>query len=180
MDPSAETKSSPAPLGTALEAPTSNGLLLKRVAIDTHHENVAYLHRDCEVYRAEDFQALSKVQVHANGNSNGNGNGNSILATLNVVDDTSIVGCGEIGLSEDAFVQLAVPHGRAATVSQAEPPASIPALFRKIDGERLGRADFAAIVRDIAEYRHSKIELTAFVVACNRSELDREEVCFLT
>jgi thymidine phosphorylase len=172
MDPSAETKSSPAPLGTALEAPTSNGLLLKRVAIDTHHENVAYLHRDCEVYRAEDFQALSKVQVHANGNS--------ILATLNVVDDTSIVGCGEIGLSEDAFVQLAVPHGRAATVSQAEPPASIPALFRKIDGERLGRADFAAIVRDIAEYRHSKIELTAFVVACNRSELDREEVCFLT
>src|SRR5690606_28334441 len=124
--------------------------------------------RDCAVYRAEGFQALSKVEVHANGNS--------ILATLNVVDDASIVGCGELGVSEDAFAQLEVPDGHAATVSQAEPPVSMPALFRKINGERLGREDFAAIVGDIAEYRYSKIELTAFVVACNRSELDREEV----
>ena len=160
------------PLPTPLEAPPSNGLSLKRVAIDTYHENVAYLHRDCAVYRAEGFQALSKVEVHANGSS--------ILATLNVVDDASIVGCHELGVSEDAFAQLKVADGHAASVSQAEPPASMPALFRKINGERLGREDFAAIVRDIAEYRYSKIELTAFVVACNRSELDREEVYFLT
>jgi thymidine phosphorylase len=31
-------------------------------------------------------------------------------------------------------------------------------------------------VRDIAEHRYSKIELTAFVVATNQGELDREEV----
>ena len=152
--------------------PQAQGLSLKRVAIDTYHENVAYLHRECAVVRAEGFQALSKVEVHANGNS--------ILATLNVVDDVAIVGCGELGLSEDAFAQLKVPDGHPASVSQAEPPESIPALFRKIDGERLSRDDFAAIVRDIAGHRYSKIELTAFVVACNRSELDREEVYFLT
>src|SRR5690606_18219869 len=149
-------------------SPQPNGLVLKRVAIDTYHENVAYLHRDCAEYRAEGFQALSKVEVHANGNT--------ILATLNVVDDASIVGCNELGLSEDAFSQLEVPDGHPASVSPAEPPASIPALFRKINGERLTREDFRAIVRDIAELRYSKIELTAFVVACNRSELDREEV----
>ena len=51
---------------------------------------------------------------------------------------------------------------------------------RKIDGERLGQEEFHAIVRDIAGHRYSKIELTAFVVACNRGELDREEVYFLT
>ena len=159
-----------APLDPA--APQAQGLALKRVAIDTYHENVAYLHRECAVVRAEGFQALSKVEVHANGNS--------ILATLNVVDDAAIVGCGELGLSEDAFAQLEVADGHPASVSQAEPPASIPALFRKINGERLSREDFAAIVRDIADHRYSKIELTAFVVACNRSELDREEVYFLT
>ena len=54
------------------------------------------------------------------------------------------------------------------------------ALFRKIDGERLDRDDFHAIVHDIASHHYSKIELTAFVVACNRAELDREEVYFLT
>ena len=147
-------------------------LSLKRVAIDTYRENVAYLHRDCAVYRAEGFQALSKVEVRANGKR--------ILATLNVVDDASIVGCNQLGVSEDAFAQLDVPDGHPASVSQAEPAESIPALFRKINGERLTRADFHAIVGDIAQHRYSKIELTAFVVASNRSELDREEVFFLT
>ena len=59
-------------------------------------------------------------------------------------------------------------------------PASIGALHRKLDGERLNEDDFRSIVRDIAEHNYSKIELTAFVVACNRDELDREEVFFLT
>lgn len=147
-------------------------LALRRVAIDTYRENVAYLHRDCPTYRAEGFQALSKVEVRANGRR--------ILASLNVVDDPGIVACGELGLSEDAFAQLGVANGHPATISQAEPPSSIPALHRKIAGERLGREDFRAIVRDIAEHRYSKIELTAFVVATNQGELDREEVYFLT
>ena len=38
-------------------------LSLKQVAIDTYMENVAYLHRECEVYRAEGFQALSKIKI---------------------------------------------------------------------------------------------------------------------
>ena len=58
-------------------------LRLKRVAIDTYHENVAYLHRDCPVYKAEGFQALSKVEVREDGKK--------ILAVLNVVDDDCIV-----------------------------------------------------------------------------------------
>ncbi|MDO8249180.1 MAG: thymidine phosphorylase family protein [Rhodoferax sp.] len=151
---------------------TTSNLALRRVAIDTYRENVAYLHRDCAVYRAEGFQALSKVEVRANGRR--------ILATLNVVDDPAIVACHELGLSEDAFSQLDVIDGHTASVSQAEPPESIGALHRKIAGERLDREDFRRIIRDIAELRYSKIELTAFVVATNRDELDREEVYFLT
>ena len=146
-------------------------LALRRVAIDTWRENVAYLHRDCAVYRAEGFQALSKIEVRANGRR--------ILATVNVVDDAALVGCHELGLSEDAFAQLGVDNGHTVSVAQAEPPESMGALFRKIASERLTREDFGAIVRDIAEHRYSKIELTAFVVAC-QNELDREEVFFLT
>ncbi|MDE2616396.1 MAG: thymidine phosphorylase, partial [Burkholderiales bacterium] len=73
-------------------------MALRRVLIDTYHENVAYMHRECEVYRAEGFKALSKVEVRTNGHS--------ILATLNVVDDETIVACGELGLSKSAFDQL--------------------------------------------------------------------------
>nr|WP_326530535.1 thymidine phosphorylase family protein [Rhodoferax sp.] len=147
-------------------------MTLRRVLIDTYHENVAYMHRDCEIYRAEGFKALSKIEIRTNGHS--------ILATLNVVDDHNIVACGELGLSKAAFAQLDVEEGHSATVAQAEPPASIGALHRKIDGERLRAEDFHSIVQDIANHRYSKIELTAFVVACDRDELDREEVFFLT
>lgn len=160
-------------MSTSPAAPTvAASLQLRRVAIDTYRENVAYLHRDCAVYRAEGFQALSKVEVRANGRR--------ILASLNVVDDDCIVGVDELGLSEDAFAQLGVANGHPASISQAEPAGSIPALHRKIAGERLNREDFRRIVRDIAEHRYSKIELTAFVVACNQGELDREEVYFLS
>ena len=159
-------------------AATSNGsanqarLALRRVLIDTYHENVAYMHRECDIYRAEGFKALSKVEVRTDGRS--------ILATLNVVDDQTIVACGELGLSKSAFAQMGVEDGHTVTVSQAEPPESIGALHRKLGGERLHPEDFQAIVHDIAEHRYSKIELTAFVVATNRDELDREEVYFLT
>ena len=167
------------PLNSPPPAASGNGenasgsrLAVRRVAIDTWRENVAYLNRDCAVYRAEGFQALSKIEVRANGRR--------ILATVNVVDDPAIVGCHELGLSEDAFAQLGVEPGYKVAVAQAEPPESMGALFRKIAGERLAREDFRAIVRDIADHRYSKIELTAFVVACNRDELDREEVFFLS
>ena len=160
------------PLNSNHEEVSSTHLLLRRVAIDTYRENVAYLHRDCAAYRAEGFQALSKISIKANGSQ--------ILATLNVVDDFSIVGCNEIGLSEDAFKQLGAKDGNRAFVSQAEPPISMGALFRKMNGERLGKDDFFSIVKDISQHHYSKIELTAFVVATNRGEMDREEVYFLT
>ncbi len=202
--------------------PKESRLRLRPVGIDTYHENVAYLHRDCEVYRAEGFKALSKVEVQLNGHS--------ILATLNVVDDARIVDCGELGLSKSAYRQLRglKPHfgpasptslaslasttsatittstsmatdtsadsttdttqdwaGHSAqhisvTISQAEPPASMGALHRKLQGERLNLADMRALVRDIAQHHFSKIELSAFLVTTNRDELDREEVYFLT
>lgn len=160
-----------APVATPTAAGAAR-LTLRQVLIDTFHENVAYMHRECEVYRAEGFKALSKIEIRTNGHS--------ILATLNVVDDRNIVACGELGLSRSAMQQLDSSPGQAVSVAQAEPPASIGALHRKLNGERLHEEDFRSIVSDIAEHKYSKIELTAFVVACNRDELDREEVFFLS
>ena len=151
---------------------TSPTLRIRRVGIDTWRENVAYLHRDCPVVRAAGFQALQKVTVHANGQT--------IAAVLNVVDDDRIVQACDLGLSEDGFARLQVAEGHEAHVEPAEPPPSLAALHRKIGGERLGRDDLHAVVRDIAAARYSKIELAAFVVATQQYELDRDEVLHLT
>ncbi len=150
-----------------------NGTLkIRRIAIDTYHENVAYLHRECEIYRAEGFQALSKIQVSADGQR--------VLAVLNVVDDASIVGPDELGLSEQAYAQLNVEADSLVTVNHAEPPASMDAVRRKINGERLTQEDFYEIARDIVESRYSKMEMAAFLVATGQNNLDRDELLFLT
>ena len=150
-----------------------NGKLkLRRISIDTYRENVAYLHRECAVYRAEGFQALSKVKICA-------GN-HRILAVLNVVDDDNIVSVGQLGLSEEAYAKLNIREGRNVTIEHAEPAESMNAVRRKIGGERLSQADFSNIISDITERRYSKTEISAFLVACGQSDLDRDEVFFLT
>jgi thymidine phosphorylase len=146
-------------------------LTARKVAIDTYRENVVYLRRDCPVYRAEGFQALSKVEVRSNGVT--------ILAVLNVVDDERIVGTLELGLSEDAFAQMQMHEGAPVTIAHAEPPQSIASLKKKIAGERLSRVEFADMVQDIAGHRYSKVELAAFVVALSQVDLDRDEVLHL-
>jgi len=153
--------------------PVINGSLgLRRVGIDTYRENVAYLHRDCAVYRAEGFQALSKIEVTCGEQR--------LLATLNVVDDDAIVAPGQLGLSEQAFVQLAAAEGASVKVAHAERPLSMNAVRRKIAGERLTEQDYVDIISDIAGSRFAKTEIAAFVVATAQNELDREEVFFLT
>jgi thymidine phosphorylase len=150
----------------------SNRLRLRRVAIDTYRENVAYLHRDCPLYRTEGFQALAKIEI--------GDDGKRILAVLNVVDDARILSPDELGLSEQAFDQLALPAGHEVGVRQAEHPASMDAVRRKIAGERLALRDYRRIARDIADSHYSKMEMAAFLVAAGQNGLDRDEVLNLT
>jgi thymidine phosphorylase len=104
-------------------------LKLTRVAIDTYKENVAYLHRDCQVYRSEGFQALSKVQICDESQER------SLLASLNVVDTPDITEPDELGLSIDAFEQLGLEEGTPVTVAHAKPPPSLHAVHRKSPGD---------------------------------------------
>jgi thymidine phosphorylase len=147
-------------------------LKVRRIGIDTYHENVAYLNRECSIYRVEGFQALSKILV--------SNNGAQVLAVLNVVDDNSIVQAGELGLSEQAFSRLQLKEGGLVSVNHAEPPKSMDAVRRKINGERLSQEDFQYITEDIAAARYSKMEMAAFLVATGQNNLDRDELLYLT
>ena len=147
-------------------------LKIRKVSIDTYKENVAFLHRECDTYRAEGFQALSKIEIHSDHHH--------IVAVLNVVDDENIVAPGELGLSEQAFDQMGLGQGTLVCVTHAEPPKSMEAVRRKINGERLTLEDFQAITQDINGNRYSKMEMAAFLVASGQTGLDREEILHLS
>jgi thymidine phosphorylase len=149
-------------------------LKLKSVAIDTFKENVAYLHRNCPLYRTEGFQALMKIEIYIEGN------GGPVLAVLNIVDDSSIININELGLSTQAFKQLGKKQGVNVRIAPAKPPTSLKAVRRKISGEMLSKNEFNIICQDIVENRYSKMEIAAFLVACSHNGLEREEIFFLT
>ena len=106
-------------------------LKLKSVAIDTFKENVAYLHRNCPLYRSIGFQALMKIEIYINGDSN------PVLAVLNIVDDDSIIQVDELGLSKQAFEQLSEKEGVLVRIAPAKSPASLKSVHKKIAGEML-------------------------------------------
>src|SRR3989344_4050008 len=86
---SSSPASDPAEPSASVDAPPRSQLALRRVAIDTWRENVAYLHRDCAVYRAEGFQALPKTGVPPNARRT--------RATVTGVAAPPMVGCNELG-----------------------------------------------------------------------------------
>jgi thymidine phosphorylase len=146
-------------------------LRLKRLAIDTYGENVAFLARDCVAYRPEEFQALNKIEVSHNGHT--------IMAILNIVDDPAILGADEIGLSEPAFRRFGQASGEWVAIAQAAPPRSIEAIRDKIMGNTFSHDDLRAIVADIVANRYSRMEIAAFLVS-SASFMTTEEVLSLT
>lgn len=133
-------------------------LRIRRLPIDTYPDNTAFILRHGNGYSAEHFQALRKIRV--------TGEGCEILATLALVDDGQIIGDGEIGLGEQAFRRLGLPEGSMVEIAQARRAASLEFVRRKIDGDSLGEAEIAAVIRDIANHLYSPMEIAAFLVAC--------------
>ncbi len=146
-------------------------LRLRRLPIDTYNESVAYLPRNSSVYRPEEFQALSKVEIRANGRR--------IMAVLNIINHQDILAPDEVGLSEQGFANLGIPEGSMVDLRQAAPPESLEAVRRKINGEEWSAEQLLSIITDIAEFRYSKMELAAFLVS-SASFMSTTEVLHLT
>lgn len=132
-------------------------LKLKRVAIDTYGENVAFLARHCTIYRPEEYQAFKKIEVIHDGVR--------LLASILIVDDEAIVGVNELGLSEQAFQRMGLAADQEVSIAPAEPAQSLDHLRKKIHGHTLEATQIEEIVADIAGHRYSEMEIAAFLVS---------------
>lgn len=146
-------------------------LSIKPLAIDTHFENVVLIARDCPILRPERLRGSRKVVVKSGGRE--------IIATIMISDDPSVVDCNEIGLTEPAYRRLGAPANALATIAPAPPARSLDAIRAKVRGETLTFADLTGVVGDIAHYRLSDLEVSAFVVAC-ASFMTADEVIDMT
>ena len=146
-------------------------LSLKYVAIESFNENVVYLHKDCEEYRVDEIDKVTRVEVL--------GGTSPLFAFLEVVDDETIIGPNELGLNAPAFEQLNLPEGSNVTLSLSTPPPSKTYIQKKIAGNVLLEAEYRAIVNDIVNKKYSNADITAFLVATS-AFMGPQEVLNLT
>lgn len=146
-------------------------LKVKKVGIDTYKENIAYMPRGCEICKSQGFDALSKIEIRYGKKS--------ILATLNITEN-GLVSHKEIGLSKIAFERLGAPEQAQVSLAHPNPLLSTDYIRLKLEGKKLTKNQFLAILQDIIALRYSNIELTAFVAACSSQRLSEKETVYLT
>lgn len=146
-------------------------LRVKRLGLHTQHQAVVIMRTDCHVCRAEGLRARSQILVSANGRH--------VQATLYQVD-SSLLGEGEIGLSESAWSLLDVREGDQVDVGHAPTLESLAGVRRRIHGNRLEGDAINAIVKDVVAGHYTDVHLSAFLTASAALPLDDQETIELT
>ncbi len=143
---------------------------IRPMKVNTFRENVIFLRKDSEFCRAQTFSPQTKVEISFDGRT--------MVGLLNTIEEP-ILAKGEVGLCEYAFEKLGLPAGTEVKLRHMDPVKSVDLVRKKIHGEILDEDDYLQITKDIVENRYSKVELTAFVVACAQGPMEREEVVHL-
>lgn len=97
------------------------------------------------------------------------------------VDTTSTIARqGTIGIYQKTNFRLNIEDGAEVDVREAERPASLDFIKKKMDGTKLSKEETLAVVKDIVSDDISAAELTAFITATYINPLDMDEIEHLT
>lgn len=149
----------------------ANTLHARRLGIDTQHEAVVFMRKDCPICRSEGFTAHARVQL--------NYGNRSVIATLYQVTG-DLLSHDEAGLSESAWRRLGLSDGEAIAVRHPRPLQSLSKVRGKVYGRPLDAAALKEIVDDVVAGRYSDIHLSSFITACSARPLDYDEMIALT
>ena len=142
-----------------------------RLGLETQHEAIAIVNRECSVARSEGLTERTRVQLRVNERQT--------IARLYQVDN-SLVAINEIGLSETAWRNLRVEAGDSVSLHHPRNLASIGGLRSKVYGHRLDAKIAADIFSDIVQGRFSDVQISAFVAALASQSPDLSEIVALT
>lgn len=147
-------------------------LEVKSIDIDTYRENIIYMRSDCHICQSEGFAALTRVLVLLNDRQ--------IIATINVINNTTLLEPHQAALSIEAMKRLDANEGDQIHVRHLPTIESLRKVRAKLYGQSLSKEDFKSIMDDITRGRYSNIELAAFIAACSDDRLSPDEIASLT
>jgi thymidine phosphorylase len=148
-----------------------NYLYLTKIGIDTYQHAVVFMRKDCDVCRAEGFNAMTRVRVCTDKKS--------ITATLITVSE-DFLSHRQAGLSDVAWRMLGAEEGEVVQFSHAPAVDSMSYVRGKLYGEPFTAISCEDIVSDIKNGHYSDVQLAAFVAACADDSLSLQETIYLT
>ena len=99
-------------------------LELKHLPVSSFNENIAYIHRDCPVYKIDNIKTMTRIEIH--------GGAAPVYAFLQIVDSSKIIRPDELGLNTEAFRQIGLPEGSRVSLTLTPPaPKSFDFLIRR-------------------------------------------------
>lgn len=148
-----------------------HSLRARRLGVDTQHEAVVFMRRDCPICRSEGFVAHNRLLLRSGGRH--------VIATLYQITN-DLVAHNEAALSESAWNRLDLKDGDTIAISHPDPLESLSHVRSRIYGNGLSESALTAIITDVADGQYSDIHLSAFITACAARPLDHGEVLALT
>lgn len=146
-------------------------LRARRIGVDTQHEAIVFMHKECSVCRSEGFTAHTRILLRARDRH--------VIATLYQVT-SDLVAHDEAALSESAWARLGLQDGEIITISHPETVESMSHVRSRIYGQELGDTALKSIIADVVDGKYSDIHLASFVTACATRPLDGGEILALT
>ena len=148
-----------------------NRLRLVRLEIDSHHQAIAFMRRDCHVCRSEGFNAMSRVELTLGAHK--------VVATLDVVGG-DLIAPGTIGVSESTWKLLRAKEGDEVVIAHPAPLESLAHVRAKIYGHAFSRDALHRVVDDIVGGSYNDAQLAAFITVCAGANMNLDETTYLT
>ena len=105
---------------------------------------------------------------------------NGMAVTAVVTTTATLEGQGNAGVYRSANERLGLSDGEEIEIREADRPASLDFIKKKMDGGRLTKDETMTIIKDVVNDDISPAELTAFITASYINPLDMDEVEHLT
>ena len=105
---------------------------------------------------------------------------NGMAVTAVVATTSTLEGQGGAGVYRSTNKRLNLVDGEDIEIREADRPASLDFIKKKMDGGRLTKDETLAIIKDVVNDDISAAELTAFITASYVNPLDMDEIEHLT
>ena len=92
----------------------------------------------------------------------------------------TVVKKGTVLMSSDVMKKIEAKDGEEVNIENSPKPESVKSIRHKMDNERLSSTEIHEVVKDIAESKLSKIEISAWLTALYINGMDVEEIADFT